>query len=288
MLSADDDGIGYLEGQIVGGRRLRVELWDITAPPPILLTRNYEPAGSSNLSYQTQEVARLAQDQSSWIAISPTSPASSSSSAYSTAPVPPVTYTSPPMQVVPQYVVQAMPSALQSQQQTQAYYAQAQLTALRNQQAQQIAAQQARVQSTPYATSSSGLPVNMRNGGAVTEYRAVFVNRLNYKTTERDIMGLFSKAGKIVSCKLVKESKTQKSRGHAQIEYDTAAEAQRAVDLFNEKPFQGMSLIVRLDKNATTVSPPPRSDSRPVIVDSSVASRASPAVLDGFQRLSLN
>ena len=260
--------------QAINGRRLRVELWDITRTPPQFLVRNFDPE-STSLNFQTQEVARLVQDPS-WEYISPMSPAMSASPGYSPTSLAQATQSMSQMQIAQQYCAPAIPSPFQTQQEVNPYHAQVQLNYLRQQQqqqqqmlAQQAAIQHSRNQPQPYATSASGLPVNIKNGAAVTESRAIFVSKLNYKAKESEIKKLFGAAGKIVSCTVQKDSKSNEAnRGHAQIEYETAAQAERAIKMFNGESFMKMRLNVRPDKNATTITPPARSDSRPVIVTS--------------------
>ena len=141
--------------------------------------------------------------------------------------------------------------------------------------AQSAPTQQQVAQSSCFTTSSDGLPVNMRHGGAKTEARAVFVTQLSYKAKECEIEALFNKAGKVVSCKIPKDPKTRKSRGYAQIEYGSTQEAARAIGLFNGSEFMGMRLHVRADKDRTTVAAPRTADPGPLIVNGSASGRSS-------------
>ncbi|XP_065217153.1 U11/U12 small nuclear ribonucleoprotein 35 kDa protein-like [Planococcus citri] len=58
----------------------------------------------------------------------------------------------------------------------------------------------------------------------------IFISRLNRKTSERTLKEEFSRYGKIVRCRLVRDIITNFSRGYAFIEYETEREAKKAVD----------------------------------------------------------
>lgn len=159
------------------------------------------------------------------------------------------------------------------QQLTQAQYAQW-YQAYQAQLARQAPMQQQATPVAHYGTSASGLPVNMRNGGAITEARSVFVGKLNYKAEESEVEAHFARAGRVLSCKIQRDPRDRKSRGNAKIEYGSTEEAAKAVQYFNKTEFMNMTLHVRLDRDTTTVAPPPAADPRPLIVDSSMGSRS--------------
>jgi U1 small nuclear ribonucleoprotein len=54
-------------------------------------------------------------------------------------------------------------------------------------------------------------------------FKTLFVARLPYDANERDIEKEFDGYGKIRAVKLVKHSKTGKSRGYAFVEYDSTS-----------------------------------------------------------------
>ncbi|MBM3847554.1 MAG: RNA-binding protein [Verrucomicrobia bacterium] len=74
----------------------------------------------------------------------------------------------------------------------------------------------------------------------------LFVGNLSFQTLENDLRGYFSAAGSITSVNLVMDKATGRSRGFAFIEFATSAEAERAVEMFHQKEFQGRVLAVNV------------------------------------------
>lgn len=74
----------------------------------------------------------------------------------------------------------------------------------------------------------------------------LFVGNLSYQTGEQDLKDYFSQAGVVTSVNLMVDKFTGKSRGFAFIEFSSSEEAQRAVDQFNSKEFQGRTLTVNI------------------------------------------
>jgi len=90
--------------------------------------------------------------------------------------------------------------------------------------------------------------------------KRIYVGNLSYSSTEGDVQELFEQAGKVVSCQLMLDKFTSRSRGFAFVEMDTVDEANNAVDMFNEKEFQGRSLRVNIAKPRE--ERPPRREKR--------------------------
>lgn len=71
-----------------------------------------------------------------------------------------------------------------------------------------------------------GRPHYDKNAMGTDQYRTIFVGRLSYKTTEerlkREFDGVF---GDVVSCTIVKDVKTGKSRGYGFVEFSDDREA---------------------------------------------------------------
>jgi len=61
---------------------------------------------------------------------------------------------------------------------------------------------------------------------------------------EGDIMELFKSAGNVVSCNLITDKFTSKSRGFAFVEMGSEAEAQKAITELNGKELDGRALTV--------------------------------------------
>jgi RNA recognition motif-containing protein len=57
----------------------------------------------------------------------------------------------------------------------------------------------------------------------------LFVYNLSFATTEQDVVSLFKQAGDVVSCRLVCDRFTNKSRGFGFVEMGSQAEAAKAI-----------------------------------------------------------
>lgn len=74
----------------------------------------------------------------------------------------------------------------------------------------------------------------------------LFVGNLSYQTMDRDLQDFFSQAGVVTSVTLMLDKFTGKSRGFAFVEFATAEEANRAVEMFHGKELQGRPLTVNI------------------------------------------
>lgn len=74
----------------------------------------------------------------------------------------------------------------------------------------------------------------------------LFVGNLSYQTAEHDLQDYFAQAGTVTSVNLMLDKVTGKSRGFAFVEFATAEEANKAVETFHDKEFQGRSLTVNI------------------------------------------
>ena len=74
----------------------------------------------------------------------------------------------------------------------------------------------------------------------------LFVGNLSYETGENDLQDLFSQAGAVASVNLMLDKMTGKSRGFAFVEFVSADEANRAIEQFHGKEFQGRALTVNV------------------------------------------
>lgn len=74
----------------------------------------------------------------------------------------------------------------------------------------------------------------------------LFVGNLSYQTAENDLQDYFAQAGTVTSVNLMMDKVTGKSRGFAFVEFATADEANKAVEEFHNKEFQGRSLTVNI------------------------------------------
>jgi len=74
----------------------------------------------------------------------------------------------------------------------------------------------------------------------------LFVGNLSFTLLENELQDLFSQAGTVVSVNVVQDRMTGKGRGFAFVEMSSDAEAQKAIEMFNGKEFQGRNLNVNV------------------------------------------
>lgn len=74
----------------------------------------------------------------------------------------------------------------------------------------------------------------------------LFVGNLSYQTMENDLLDYFSQAGVVSSVNVMFDKFTGKSRGFAFVEFGNEADANKAVDMFHNKEFQGRQLTVNI------------------------------------------
>ena len=72
----------------------------------------------------------------------------------------------------------------------------------------------------------------------------LFVGNLTYNSTENDLQDYFSQAGTVLSVNIMQDRATGRSRGFAFVEMGSQAEADKAVEMFHQKDFQGRALTV--------------------------------------------
>jgi cold-inducible RNA-binding protein len=74
----------------------------------------------------------------------------------------------------------------------------------------------------------------------------LFVGNLSYQTAENDLQDYFSQAGAVTSVNLMLDKMTGKSRGFAFIEFASPEDANKAIEQFHNKEFQGRALTVNI------------------------------------------
>jgi RNA recognition motif-containing protein len=75
--------------------------------------------------------------------------------------------------------------------------------------------------------------------------RKVYVANLPFQASEPELKALFSKAGSVMSVKIVQDRQTGKPRGIAFVEMSTQWEGRRAVSMLNRTVFMGNNLLVK-------------------------------------------
>ncbi len=75
--------------------------------------------------------------------------------------------------------------------------------------------------------------------------KKVYVANLPFQTTEAELKALFSKAGDVMSVRIVKDRQTGQPRGIAFVEMSTQWEGRRAASMLNRTDFMGKNLLVK-------------------------------------------
>ena len=72
----------------------------------------------------------------------------------------------------------------------------------------------------------------------------LFVGNLTFTATENDLQDHFAQAGVVVSVNIMQDRMTWRSRGFAFIEMSSKEDAEKAIQMFHSKDFQGRPLTV--------------------------------------------
>ncbi len=74
--------------------------------------------------------------------------------------------------------------------------------------------------------------------------RKLYVGNLPYSATEDQLRDHFSAAGAVDTVTVVRDNATGRARGFGFVEMVSDAEAQKAIEMFNEQPMGGRNLAV--------------------------------------------
>ena len=74
--------------------------------------------------------------------------------------------------------------------------------------------------------------------------KKLFVGGMPYSTTEDSLKSAFSKAGTIDSVTIITDKMSGRSMGFGFVEMSNDDEAQKAIEMFNGKEFEGRTLTV--------------------------------------------
>ncbi len=83
----------------------------------------------------------------------------------------------------------------------------------------------------------------------------LFVGNLSFQTTDEDLKAEFSKAGSVTSATVIKDKYSGKSRGFGFVEFGSAEDAQKAIDMFNGQDLQGRTIVVNHARPRTENGP---------------------------------
>ena len=74
----------------------------------------------------------------------------------------------------------------------------------------------------------------------------LYVGGIPYTTTEGSLRDAFAKAGNVTSASIIIDRMTGRSKGFGFVEMATEEEANAAIEMFNEKDFEGRNLTVNV------------------------------------------
>ena len=74
--------------------------------------------------------------------------------------------------------------------------------------------------------------------------KKLFVGGLSYETTEATLKETFSQVGTVESANVITDKMSGRSKGFGFVEMSSDEEAQKAIEMWNGKEFEGRSLTV--------------------------------------------
>jgi len=74
--------------------------------------------------------------------------------------------------------------------------------------------------------------------------KKLYIGGLSYGTSENALKEGFAPAGNVVSAKVIMDKMTGRSKGFGFVEFATPEEAAKAIEMFNEKEFDGRRIKV--------------------------------------------
>ena len=75
--------------------------------------------------------------------------------------------------------------------------------------------------------------------------KKIYIANLPFQAKEPELKTLFSRAGDVMSVKLVSDRQSGQLRGIAFVEMSTQWEARRAISMLNKTDFMGKNLLVK-------------------------------------------
>ncbi len=74
--------------------------------------------------------------------------------------------------------------------------------------------------------------------------KKLYVGGLSYSTTQESLNSYFAQAGTVESATVIMDKMSGRSKGFGFVEMSSDAEAQKAIEMFNGKDFEGRNLTV--------------------------------------------
>ena len=76
--------------------------------------------------------------------------------------------------------------------------------------------------------------------------KKLYVGGLSYGTTEDTLRTSFAQAGEVTSASVIMDRMTGRSKGFGFVEMGSADEAQKAIEMFDGKDFDGRTIVVNV------------------------------------------
>ena len=83
----------------------------------------------------------------------------------------------------------------------------------------------------------------------------LYIGNLSYDATENDLRDLFEQAGSVTGCNIMIDRNTGRSKGFAFVEMASKENADKAIETYNGKDYQGRPLTVN-EARPRTERPP--------------------------------
>jgi len=74
--------------------------------------------------------------------------------------------------------------------------------------------------------------------------KKLYVGGISYNTSEEALKEYFSQAGVVASAIIIKDKMTGRSKGFGFVEFENDADAEKAIEMFHGKEFDGRTLTV--------------------------------------------
>ncbi|OUR72331.1 RNA-binding protein [Arcobacter sp. 31_11_sub10_T18] len=72
----------------------------------------------------------------------------------------------------------------------------------------------------------------------------IYVGNLSYRMNDTDLEGVFAEFGQVISCKIINDRETGRSKGFAFVEMDNTDSGKAAIETLDGKEVEGRSLKV--------------------------------------------
>jgi cold-inducible RNA-binding protein len=74
--------------------------------------------------------------------------------------------------------------------------------------------------------------------------KKLYVGSLSYGTTDDSLKNYFMQAGEVISASVIKDKMSGRSKGFGFVEMSSDDEAEKAIEMFNGKDFDGRKITV--------------------------------------------